>query len=119
MCALMLAVLWFQPWYLIWLISLGALTVGVRQRITLLFTFTGLMTHTATSIAALEGWYYTNPVYEILTVILMVFAVPALYIAVVLAGRTPLGRAVKARVAAWIRIPRRTPIAAETRVQPS
>lgn len=105
MCAyLMLAVFWFQPWYLLWLISLGALTVGVRLRVTLLFSFTGLLTHTATSIAAIEGWYYFSPeipghpLLEIGSVLVFAFLAPGLYIAGTLLLRTPRGRALVARL---------------------
>ncbi len=105
MCAyLMLAVFWFQPWYLLWLISLGALTVGVRQRVTLLFSFTGLLTHTATAVAAIEGWYYFSPeipghpLLEIGGVLLLVFLAPGLYIGGALLARTRQGRALIARL---------------------
>jgi hypothetical protein len=105
MCAyLMLAVFWFQPWYLLWLISLGALTVGVRLRVTLLFSFTGLLTHTATSIAAIEGWYYFSPEFpghpllEIGGVLFFVFLAPGLYIAGTLLLPTRRGRALAARL---------------------
>ncbi len=105
MCAyLMLAVFWFQPWYLLWLISLGALTVGVRLRVTLLFSFTGLLTHTATSIAAIEGWYYFSPDFpghpllEIGAVLVFVFLAPGLYIAGTLLLRTRRGKALVARL---------------------
>jgi len=104
-CAyLMLAVFWFQPWYLLWLISLGALTVGVRQRVTLLFTFTGLLTHTATAIAAIEGWYYFSPelpgrpLLEIGGVLVLVFLAPGLYIGAALLSRTRQGQALIARL---------------------
>jgi hypothetical protein len=98
-CAyLMLAVLWFQPWYLLWLIPLGALTAGVRTRITLLFTLTGLLTHSATAYAALKGTYYYHPTWEVLTVAGTVFVLPGLYIAYIAASRTRRGRAVVTRI---------------------
>ncbi len=99
-CAyLMLAVLWFQPWYLLWLIPLGALTAGVRTRVTLLFTLTGLLTHTATAIAAWKQLYYYHPTWEVLLVAGTVFLLPGLYIGYIIASRTPLGRRLTARVA--------------------
>ena len=103
MCAyLMLSVFWFQPWYLLWLISLGALTVGVRARLTLLFSFTGLLTHTATSIAAIKLWYWTDihpngMTYEVGLVVSMVFLPPGLYIACVLLARTEFVKSLRAR----------------------
>lgn len=112
MCAyLMLAVFWFQPWYLLWLISLGALTVGVRLRVTLIFSLTGLLTHTATSIAAIEGWYYFSPEFpghpllEIGSVLVFVFLAPGLYIAGTLLLRTQRGKALVARLP-WPGAPR-------------
>ncbi|HEY7293574.1 MAG TPA: hypothetical protein VH916_00980 [Dehalococcoidia bacterium] len=114
-CAyLMLAVFWFQPWYLLWLISLGALTVGMRQRVTLLFSFTGLLTHTATSIAAIEGWYYFSPLQpghpllEIGAVLVLVFLAPGLYICGALLVRTRRGHALVARLP-WVGARPRTP----------
>lgn len=98
-CAyLMLAVLWFQPWYLLWLIPLGALTAGVRTRVTLIFTLTGLLTHSATAYAALKDWYMLHETWEVTIVVLAVFGLPALYIAFVLASRTPQGRRAAARL---------------------
>ncbi|MHB8574374.1 MAG: glycosyltransferase family 39 protein, partial [Dehalococcoidia bacterium] len=95
---LMLAVFWFQPWYLLWLISLGALTVGVRARLTLLFSMTGLFTHTATSIAALRGWYYIDPWKEIAIVVCTVFLLPALYITATFIWRSRLGDRMRRRL---------------------
>lgn len=95
---LMLSVFWFQPWYLLWLISLGAITVGVRARLTLLFSLCGLLTHTATSIAAYEGWYYSDPTLEVAIVVAMVFVLPALYVAAVLLWRSPPGRGLQVRL---------------------
>ncbi len=99
MCAyLMLSVFWFQPWYLLWLISLGAMTVGVRSRLTLLFSASGLLTHTATGIAAIKGWYYIDPPMEVAVVVLMVFVAPAVYIAATIAWRSPPGRSLRRRL---------------------
>ncbi len=104
MCAyLMLSVFWFQPWYLLWLISLGAMTVGVRVRLTLLFSATGLLTHTATSIAAIRGWYYIDPPMEVAIVVLMVFVAPAIYIASTIAWRSPPGRTLRRQIGSAIR----------------
>lgn len=100
-CAyLMLAVLWFQPWYLLWLIPLGALTAGVRTRVTLLFTFTGLMTHAATAFAALKDYYYLHETWEVTLVLTTVAGLPALYIACVAFSRTAYGRRLLDRAAA-------------------
>jgi len=90
----MLSVFWFQPWYLIWIISLGALNGGVRAKLTLLFTLAGFMTHTATAIAALKGWYYTNgyfdPIREEAIVVAMVYVAPALLVGLTLLQRSTL-----------------------------
>lgn len=107
MCAyLMLSVFWFQPWYLLWLISIGALSIGVSARITLIFSLTGLLTHTATAIAAYKGWYYTpdglyfDPIREVSLVVAMVFVPPALYVAAVILRQTRQGQAVERRLLA-------------------
>jgi len=102
MCSfLVLSMFWFQPWYLIWLISLGALTVGVRRRLTLLFTMTGLLAHTATSIAALKGWYFdVSLLQEATCVVVFVFGLPGLYIAGVLLSHSGLGGFLKRRIQA-------------------
>jgi hypothetical protein len=99
MCAyLLLSVFWFQPWYLLWLISIGAFSVGIGARLTLLFSVTGLLTHTATAIAAYKGWYYYHPIYEVGLVVAMVFVAPALYVAFILLRQTPPGRAALRRL---------------------
>jgi hypothetical protein len=105
MCAyLMLSVFWFQPWYLLWLISIGALSIGVSARITLIFSLTGLLTHTATAIAAYKGWYYTpdglyfDPIREVSLVVLMVFVPPALYVSAVILRQTRSGSAAERRL---------------------
>lgn len=95
---LIFAVLWFQPWYLLWLIPLGALTAGVRSRTTLIFTLTGLLTHSATAYAALKGWYVIHETWEVTTVVLTVFGLPALYVGFVLVSRTPQGRRIRQRI---------------------
>ncbi len=107
---LMLSVFWFQPWYLLWLISLGAVTIGVRARLTLLFSLCGLLTHTATSIAAIEGWYYNNPPLEVAIVVGTVFVFPALYVATAIFWRSPPGRRMRLGLSRW-RLSRRRSLA--------
>src|SRR5262249_3132428 len=72
------------------LLSLGAIGGGARARLTLLFSFTGFMTHTATSIAALKGWYFVHPVKEVGIVVAMVYVGPALLVAITLFQRRAL-----------------------------
>jgi hypothetical protein len=87
---LVIAVLWFQPWYLVWLVALGALVPSLAiGRLTTLFSYTGTWNYLV--FIFLVVWYYPQMtaggwLVANLVSVLLVFAPPIAY-AVYLLGR--------------------------------
>ncbi|MCW5849787.1 MAG: hypothetical protein KIT87_06865 [Anaerolineae bacterium] len=73
---LLIGTLWFQPWYVIWLVGIGALLVGtpVAER-TILLTFTAMLIHLVTGFGWRLGWFSNLSLLH-LTAVAVVFAVP-------------------------------------------
>ncbi len=82
--------LWFQPWYVTWLVGIGALLVGtpVANRM-LLFTFTAMLVHVVTGFGWRVGWFDSYKPYLRLAAVSLVFAAPLI---AWLAERDPLRR---------------------------
>ena len=73
---LLVGTLWFQPWYVIWLVGIGALLVGtpVAER-TILLTFTAMLIHLVTGFGWRLGWFGNLSLLH-LTAVALVFAAP-------------------------------------------
>ncbi len=73
---LLVGTLWFQPWYVIWLVGIGALLVGtpVAER-TMLLTFTAMLIHLITGFGWRLGWFGNLSLLH-LTAVGLVFAAP-------------------------------------------
>lgn len=82
--------LWFQPWYVTWLVGIGALLVGtpVANRM-ILFTFTAMLAHVVTGFGWRIGWFDNYKPHLQLATVTLVFAAP---IIAWIAEREPLGR---------------------------
>ena len=75
---LLVGTLWFQPWYVIWLVGIGALLVGtpVAER-TILLTFTAMLIHLVTGFGWRLGWFGNLSLLH-LTAVALVFAAPVI-----------------------------------------
>ena len=73
---LLVGTLWFQPWYVVWLVGIGALLVGtpVAER-TILLTFTAMLIHLVTGFGWRLGWFGNLSLLH-LTAVAVVFAAP-------------------------------------------
>lgn len=82
--------LWFQPWYVTWLVGIGALLVGtpVANRM-IVFTFTAMLVHVVTGFGWRIGWFDYYKPYLRLAAVTLVFAAPLI---AWLAEREPLRR---------------------------
>lgn len=76
---LVVGTLWFQPWYVTWLVGLGALLVGTPVALrTLVFSGTAMLIHAVTGFGFRVGWLGGNrPLLQLLTMA-VVFAVPVI-----------------------------------------
>jgi hypothetical protein len=89
------AVLWFQPWYVVWLVPLGAITASVElARLTTLFSYTATWNYVV--YLFLLMWYYPlmtagNGLVVNLVAVMMIFGPPLAY-AVYLIGRRSFPR---------------------------
>lgn len=82
--------LWFQPWYVTWLVGIGALLVGTRvANRMILFTFTAMLAHVVTGFGWRVGWFESYKPYLRLAAVSLVFAAPLI---AWLAERDPLRR---------------------------
>jgi hypothetical protein len=86
---LCLAVLWFQPWYVVWLVALGAIVASEGiARLTMLFSYTATWNYVVYIFLLL--WYYPlmtagNGLVVNLASVLIIFVPPLAYAAYLLA----------------------------------
>lgn len=87
---LALGTLWFQPWYVVWLVGLGALLAGTAVAWRMVaFSFSAMLIHIVTGFGWRIGWFDTYKPYLQLLAVTLVFALP---IIMWLAERRPLER---------------------------
>jgi alpha-1,6-mannosyltransferase len=86
---LLLATLWFQPWYLAWLVPLAGLSPDSRQRRrALVFSFAAVQLHLVTGFGARMGWLGDDPVALTAAAVAVAFGPPvALWIRDAVVGR--------------------------------